>query len=127
MGHLVLVGGASRIGGRYRMLIEPALRLGARVIVLAHNHPSGDPTPSGADIVMTRGLLALARVLDVELVDHLVVGGRRVCSMRADAVFAAPQAAGGASAGPAGIRVERASSADCARWRAQGGRRRAAA
>ena len=57
-----------------REVVKRALDLGASGIVLAHNHPSGDPTPSRADIDMTREIEAAGRGLKVQLIDHLVIG-----------------------------------------------------
>ena len=70
-----------RFEGRYRELIAPALKLGAGGMVLIHTHPSGDPTPSDSDIAVTRSLKAIAQLLDISLVDHIVVGARSACSM----------------------------------------------
>ncbi|MBT0669796.1 DNA repair protein RadC [Novosphingobium profundi] len=91
LGDIVLdSGGGDWIGGRYRTVLEPALRLGAHGFLLAHNHPSGDPRASRADIRATRALAALARALDTELVDHLVVGGGEVTSLRAAGLVEVP-------------------------------------
>jgi DNA repair protein RadC len=57
-----------------REIIKRALELGASSIILVHNHPSGDPTPSKADIAMTREVAAAAKALGISLHDHLVVG-----------------------------------------------------
>jgi len=57
-----------------REVVKRALDLGASGIVLVHNHPSGDPTPSRADIDMTREIEAAGRGLKVQLIDHLVIG-----------------------------------------------------
>jgi DNA repair protein RadC len=51
-------------------------------VVLYHNHPSGDPTPSGEDVGFTAKLRDSLRLCDLELVDHLIVGGNRYLSMR---------------------------------------------
>jgi DNA repair protein RadC len=51
-------------------------------MILVHNHPSGDPTPSRADIEMTRQVIDAARVLGLELHDHLVVGRDGVASFK---------------------------------------------
>lgn len=55
-----------------RTLIRDALVLEARAIVIAHNHPGGDPAPSRADRSVTRRLVEVARPLDIRLLDHLV-------------------------------------------------------
>ena len=51
-----------------------ALELSATAIVLVHNHPSGDPTPSRADVEMTKQIVAAARPLGVLVHDHIIVG-----------------------------------------------------
>ncbi|GGZ09055.1 JAB domain-containing protein [Novosphingobium colocasiae] len=66
-----------------RLLVRRALDLNARRVVLAHNHPSGLATPSKADIAATSRANAVLRALEVRLVDHLIVAGGQVCSMRA--------------------------------------------
>ncbi len=57
-----------------RELFKEAVKLSAASIVVVHNHPSGDPTPSGADIQLTRRLVRAGEVLGIELVDHVVIG-----------------------------------------------------
>ncbi len=57
-----------------REVVKRALELGASALILVHNHPSGDPTPSRADIAMTREVVAAAKALHIDVHDHLVVG-----------------------------------------------------
>src|SRR5437667_439957 len=57
-----------------REVLGPALREGAASIVLVHNHPSGDPTPSPEDIRLTRQLAEAAKLLDVRVHDHVIIG-----------------------------------------------------
>ena len=57
-----------------REIIKRALELGASSIILVHNHPSGDPTPSKADIAMTREVANAAKALGIAVHDHLVIG-----------------------------------------------------
>jgi len=57
-----------------RELFKEAVRLSAASVVVVHNHPSGDPTPSGADIQLTRRLVKAGDVLGIELLDHVVIG-----------------------------------------------------
>ena len=57
-----------------REIIKRALELGASSIILVHNHPSGDPTPSKADIAMTREIVSAAKALSIAVHDHLVIG-----------------------------------------------------
>jgi DNA repair protein RadC len=57
-----------------REIIKRALELTASAIILVHNHPSGDPTPSKADIAMTREIVTAAKALSIAVHDHLVIG-----------------------------------------------------
>jgi DNA repair protein RadC len=57
-----------------REIIKRALELSASAIILVHNHPSGDPTPSKADIAMTREVVIAAKTLSITVHDHLVIG-----------------------------------------------------
>jgi DNA repair protein RadC len=57
-----------------REIVKRALELGASSLILVHNHPSGDPTPSKADIAMTREIVGAARALAIAVHDHLVIG-----------------------------------------------------
>ena len=57
-----------------REIVKRALELTASAIILVHNHPSGDPTPSKADIQMTREIVTAAKALGIALHDHLVIG-----------------------------------------------------
>ncbi len=57
-----------------RELFKEAVRLSAASVVVVHNHPSGDPTPSGADIQLTRRLVRAGDVLGIDVLDHVVIG-----------------------------------------------------
>lgn len=57
-----------------REVFREALRLSATAVVVAHNHPSGDPQPSSADIAVTRQLKESARILGIDFLDHVIVG-----------------------------------------------------
>jgi len=57
-----------------REVFKPALAASAAAIVLVHNHPSGDPTPSEADIKVTRDLIRAGQVLKIEVLDHVILG-----------------------------------------------------
>ena len=57
-----------------REVFEKAISAGAAAIVLAHNHPSGDPTPSEADIKVTRDLIRAGQLLKIEVLDHVIIG-----------------------------------------------------
>jgi DNA repair protein RadC len=66
-----------------RAIVADALALGSAGLLIAHNHPSGDPTPSINDIEATRVLIQVLRPIGVSLRDHLVFGGGRCVSFRA--------------------------------------------
>ena len=66
-----------------REVMRRALELDASALILAHNHPSGDPTPSTADIDMTRQVIEAGRALKIAVHDHLVVGVDSVASFKA--------------------------------------------
>ena len=57
-----------------REVVKRALDLGASAFIMVHNHPSGDSTPSQADIEMTRAVAAAAKSLGIDLHDHIIVG-----------------------------------------------------
>lgn len=64
-------------------VFRPGIRANATSLVAVHNHPSGDPTPSGADVSITRDLVEAGKLLGMELLDHLVIGsGQRYVSMK---------------------------------------------
>lgn len=65
-----------------REVVRRALEVSASAIILVHNHPSGDPTPSRADVQMTKQIVEAARALGVEVHDHLIVGREGVSSFR---------------------------------------------
>jgi DNA repair protein RadC len=65
-----------------REVVKRALELSATAIVLVHNHPSGDPTPSRADIEMTKQIVAAAKPLGVVVHDHIIVGKQGHASFR---------------------------------------------
>lgn len=66
-----------------REVLKRALELGATALILVHNHPSGDPSPSAADVAMTREVRQAADALGITLHDHVVVGRTGTASMRA--------------------------------------------
>jgi DNA repair protein RadC len=74
-----LAGSSVRVGEVFR----EAVRVQAAAMVVVHNHPSGDPSPSAEDLRITRELAEAGRLLDIELLDHLVIGHGRWVSLRA--------------------------------------------
>jgi DNA repair protein RadC len=65
-----------------REVVKRALELNASALILVHNHPSGDPTPSKADIQVTRDIVAAAKPIGVTVHDHLIIGRGRHTSLR---------------------------------------------
>ncbi|ACZ42536.1 DNA repair protein RadC [Thermobaculum terrenum ATCC BAA-798] len=63
-------------------VFKPAVRNNAASIILAHNHPSGDPTPSSEDVRTTESLIEAGKLLDIEVLDHIIVGRNSYTSMR---------------------------------------------
>ena len=74
-----LAGSAVRVGEVFR----EAVRRQAAALVVVHNHPSGDPTPSADDLRITAELVQAGRLLDIELLDHVVIGAEGWVSLRA--------------------------------------------
>lgn len=67
-----------RVGEVFR----PAIQMNAASILVVHNHPSGDPTPSPDDIVVTKSMVQAGGLLDIEVLDHLVIGQGKYVSMK---------------------------------------------
>ena len=65
-----------------REVVRRALELSARALVLAHNHPSGDPTPSRADIEMTKQVVEAAKALAIQVHDHIIIAGEAAVSLK---------------------------------------------
>jgi len=70
---------AVRIGEIFR----DAIRINAASVILVHNHPSGDPTPSPEDISVTKAIITAGELMDIEVLDHLVIGKNSFISMKA--------------------------------------------
>lgn len=81
-----LAGSSVRVGEVYR----DAVRRCAAAVLVVHNHPSGDPSPSSEDLRITAELAEAGRLLDIELLDHLVIGRGRWTSLRAAGALAQP-------------------------------------
>lgn len=63
-------------------VFKEAIRRNAAAIIVAHNHPSGDPTPSPEDVVLTRRMVEAGRLLNIEVLDHLILGHSRWVSLK---------------------------------------------
>lgn len=73
-----------------RILLQRALAVNAAAVIVAHNHPSGDATPSAADKMLTKDLLATLALVQVRLLDHVVVTSSNAVSMAACGMMQAP-------------------------------------
>lgn len=70
-----------------REIVRRALELNASALILVHNHPSGDPSPSEADVIMTRRIIDAAEVMEITVHDHLIIGKSRELSFRAQGLL----------------------------------------
>jgi len=85
--HLVSIGTLDTILVHPREVFRAAVISGAAAVVLMHNHPSGDPTPSEADIKVTRDMMRAGQLLKIEVLDHVIVGANKHCSLRSLGYF----------------------------------------
>jgi DNA repair protein RadC len=83
IGHeIYAAGGDGNVDVPLRLLFRDALTLESRALILAHNHPAGDPQPSRADKMVTRRIVDIARQLDIGVLDHLIFGRSEWSSFR---------------------------------------------
>ncbi len=78
----VYIGSINSSAVRIGEVFKTALKQNAAAIIIVHNHPSGDPTPSPEDVAVTRQLVEAGKLLDVDVLDHLVIGQGRWVSLR---------------------------------------------
>ena len=79
---MVYQGSVNQAQVRIAEVFRPAVQLNASAIAIVHNHPSGDPTPSAADVSLTTEIAKAGELLDIEVLDHLVIGHGRHVSLR---------------------------------------------
>ena len=70
----VAQGAVNAVNARMADLFQEAVRIGCTALLLAHNHPSGDPTPSPQDVALTRRAAEAGNLLGIKVLDHIVVG-----------------------------------------------------
>ena len=80
--HMVYQGNVNSSIIRVSEVFREPMRLNSTSIITAHNHPSGDPTPSPEDVMITRQLVAAGKLLDIDVLDHLVIGQGLWVSLR---------------------------------------------
>lgn len=78
----VYQGSANQATIRVGELFRDAIRHAAVAVVLVHNHPSGDPTPSSADVAMTADVVEAGKLLDIAILDHIIIGQGRHSSLK---------------------------------------------
>jgi DNA repair protein RadC len=85
--HMVSTGSLDATPVHPREVFSPAIRDGAAAVVVAHNHPSGDPSPSAEDRVITARLREVGALVGIHLLDHIVVGTERFYSFAEESYF----------------------------------------
>ena len=70
-----------------RDVFQRAILSNAASVILVHNHPSGDPTPSSEDLELTKKLAAAGKMLDIDVLDHVVIGAGRYVSLKENGVL----------------------------------------
>ena len=80
--HEIYKGNVNSAMVRVSEVLRPAIRENCPNIIIVHNHPSGDPTPSPEDILVTRQIRTCAEMMDIELLDHIVIGNQRFVSLK---------------------------------------------
>ena len=75
-------GTANSVLCRVAELLRPAVRANAVTVILVHNHPSGDPSPSGTDVGLTEQVVQAGKLLDIEVLDHIIIGRQRFVSLK---------------------------------------------
>jgi len=70
-----------------REVYVPAIRKSSASIIMVHNHPSGDPTPSSEDISITKRVAEAGKIIGIELVDHIIIGDGRYVSLKEREIF----------------------------------------
>lgn len=85
--HPVVMGLADRVMIHPREVFRQAILLNASRVILVHNHPSGDPTPSSQDVASNRQLVEAGKIIGIEVLDHVVMGQRTTAERRAFVSF----------------------------------------
>jgi DNA repair protein RadC len=80
--NVAFIGSLDCIVTTMREIFKAACVVGAAAIIVAHNHPSGDPTPSPEDVMTTRKIVEAGQLLDIQVLDHVVMGNGRFVSLR---------------------------------------------
>ena len=84
---MIFIGGLNSAVAHPREIFREAVRFSAARVIIGHNHPSGNPEPSQADIDFTRRLMECGELMGIELLDHFVVGGEEYISLKEIGAF----------------------------------------
>jgi len=90
--HIAHEGSLNECGVHPREVFKAAILANAAAVILAHNHPSGDPHPSPDDYALTRRLREAGALLGIDVLDHIVIGWRQAVSMKQAEVWSGPVA-----------------------------------
>ncbi|MEM7033011.1 MAG: DNA repair protein RadC [Chloroflexota bacterium] len=82
----IYIGNVNSTVVRISEIFQSVIRENAPAFIMAHNHPSGDPTPSPEDVHMTKRVIKASQLLDIEVLDHIIIGHQRYISMREQGV-----------------------------------------
>ena len=88
---LVTLGSSGLLVIRPRDIFWPAFEHSGRFLVLAHNHPSGDPEPSRPDFIVTQRIIRAGRILGIPLLDHVILGADSFCSFIRSGLMEEPE------------------------------------
>ena len=80
--HEIYIGNVNSFVIRVSEVLRPAIRENCPSVIVVHNHPSGDPTPSPEDVLVTRELRTSAEMMDIELLDHIILGQGQFVSLK---------------------------------------------
>lgn len=78
----ISVGGLNSTSVHPREVFQIAVKYSAATIILVHNHPSGDPTPSMEDIAITKRITKCGKIMDITVLDHIIIGNNRFASLK---------------------------------------------
>ena len=82
LANTIYIGSLNASAVRIGELFKHAIRENAAALIVAHNHPSGDPSPSREDVAVTRQIVQAGKLLDIQVLDHVVIGHQRFVSLK---------------------------------------------
>lgn len=84
---VISIGSINSTSFDFKKILKWSIKLDSSFIVLVHNHPTGDPTPSKQDLEVTKEAIKLANMLEIKIVDHLIIGNNRYFSFKEKKIF----------------------------------------